>query len=458
MLIPAEHALWCLDQQIAQRGVYTDGNLIDKAIIIASAAMQDIQTELHEITKGAIKSTNQVDRILAWVRNQDCELKDLKKGTRSAAPRRAKIDPTIRRVLELRSEAAHPALAKYRALQRHRCLDGRVRGALRFHGAATGRWSSLGVQVHNLKRETENTAAKVAAVLTGDIAEVRKLGSPLEVVSDIVRAVICAAPGNRLLVADFSGIESRVLAWLANESEKLAQWERFDETGAAADDPYYRLGKSFGLDDTIARKLGKVIDLAFGFQGGAKAAMTRFAEVDATITLLQVEDFKIGWRERHPNVVRFWKGIERTALNAVYRMPEPVRYGKLSLRCEMRGSEKFLFIVLPSGRALSYPFITLIRNKFDGSAVQFMDNAELYGGWSPCNHGTGAYGGLWTENCVQAMARDLLAAAIVRLEAAGYPIVLHVHDEIVAEVPLHSAHSAAEFQALVNQLPEWASQ
>jgi hypothetical protein len=138
MLIPAEHALWCLDQTIGQRGLYTDGNLINKAVVIATAAMQDVQTELGEITKGAIKSTNQVDRILAWVRNQDCELKDLKKASRSAALRQTKLDPTIRRVLELRSEAAHPALAKYRALQRHRCLDGRVRHALRFHGAATG--------------------------------------------------------------------------------------------------------------------------------------------------------------------------------------------------------------------------------------------------------------------------------------------------------------------------------
>jgi hypothetical protein len=138
-------------------------------------------------------------------------------------------------------------------------------------------------------------------------------------------------------------------------------------------------------------------------------------------------------------------------------MPESVRYGKLTLRCEMRGEAKFLFIILPSGHPLSYPFITWIHNKFDLPAIQFMDNAELHGGWSPCNHGTGAYGGLWVENCVQGIARDLLAAAITRLEAAGYPVVLHVHDEVICEVPLNGAHTVTEFQALVNQLPEWAS-
>jgi DNA polymerase len=275
MLIPAEHALWCEHLKINRRGVYTDGNLIDKAIAIATVAKHEIQAELCAITGGALTSTDQVKGILAWLRNQGCELSDLKKPTRSAALRRTNIDPVVRRVLELRSEAAHPALAKYQALQRYRGQDGRVRDGLSFHTAATGRWSSHGVQFHNLRRETENTEQKVAAVLTGDIAEVRKLGPPLEVISDIIRAVVCAAPGNRLMVADFSGIESRVVAWLANEPEKLAQWETFDRTQAPEDDPYYRLGHSFGLPDASARKLGKVIDLAFGFQGGAKAAMTR---------------------------------------------------------------------------------------------------------------------------------------------------------------------------------------
>jgi DNA polymerase len=180
------------------------------------------------------------------------------------------------------------------------------------------------------------------------------------------------------------------------------------------------------------------------------------AGADDTASDEQIEVYKQNWRARHPNVVRFWKEIERAALAAVYRMPEPIRCGKLTLRCEMRGEAKFLVLILPSGRPLSYPFVTLIRNRFDQPAVQFMDNAELYGGWSPCNHGTGAYGGLWTENCVQAIARDLLAAAIVRLEAAGYPVVLHVHDEVVCEVPLDSAHTVTEFQAIVNELPDWA--
>jgi DNA polymerase len=458
MLIPAEHALWCCDQKIGRRGAYVDGALLTQAITIATAAMQAVQAELCAVTGGEIESTHQVDRILAWLRKRDCELKDLQKATLAAALRRVNIDPVCRRVLELRSEAAHPALAKYQALRRHRCLDGRVRYALRFHGAATGRWSSHGPQFQNFKREADNTAAKVAAVLTGDIAEVRKLGSPLEVVGEIIRAVIAAAPGNRLLIADFSGVESRVLAWLADERDKLAQWETYDKTGAAEDDPYFQLGKSFGLPDESARKIGKVMDLAFGFQGGANAARKRFAEVDDTIALVQIEEFKHGWRERHPNIVSFWKGIERAALRAVRQMPEPVHYGKLMLRCELRGSAKFLALLLPSGRPLSYPFTTIIPNKFGEDAVQFMDNAELYGGWSPCNHGTGAYGGLWTENCVQGIARDLLAAAITRLEAADYPVVLHVHDEIICEVPLNSAHTVTKFQQLVNQLPEWGAQ
>jgi DNA polymerase len=270
ILTAAERALWCLDQEINARGVYVDGNLTAKAITIATAAMQAIQAELSAITAGAVASTNQVERILIWLHEHDCKLKDLKQGTRSAALRRANLDPTVRRVLELRSEAAHPALAKYRALQRHRDADGRVRHALRFHGAATGRWSSLGIQLHNLRRETENTAAKVAAILTGDIEEVRKLGPPLEVVSDVIRATICAAPGNRLMIADFSGVESRVLAWLANEPDKLKQWEAFDRTQDKADHPYSRIAAALGFTGTDAYDKGKRADLAFGFGGGRR--------------------------------------------------------------------------------------------------------------------------------------------------------------------------------------------
>jgi hypothetical protein len=455
-LSDAEQSLWQLDQIINDRGFYVDGMLLEKSIAIATAAEQAVQTELQQITSGEIETTNQVDKLLAWLAARGCEVKDLQKATLSAALRRTSLTPEVRRVIELRREAAHASANKMQALQAWRHVDGRVRGCFRYHGAATGRWSGSGPQPQNFRRESENTPAKLAAVTTGDIEQVRQLGAPIEIVGDIARAAIGAAPpGRRLLIGDFSGIESRVLAWIAGEPSKLDQWSKFDRTHDPADDPYVLIGRALGHPEDTARAKGKVADLAFGYQGG-KGAYKNFAPADDTATELQIEAFKLAWRNRHPQITQFWRGIDRAAVAAVRRAPAPIDYGRLTLQCEQRDGATFLFITLPSGRRLSYPFPKLITNRFGDPAVEFQDNSIINGAWTPCNHGLGAYGGLWTENIVSGIARDLLAAAIQRLEAAAYPVVLHVHDEIVCELPAREG-SLDEFKYLIERLPEWAA-
>jgi DNA polymerase len=174
-LIPAEQELWRLDQRINDRGFYVDGDLPEKANAIVTAAERAIQAELQQITGGEVASTNQVAKLIAWLAAHDCIVTDLQKGTLSQALRRKELAPEVRRVIELRREAAHASAAKMPALRAWRCVDGRVRGAFKFHGAATGRWSGSGPQPQNLKKEAENTEAKLAAVLTGDIEAVRKV-------------------------------------------------------------------------------------------------------------------------------------------------------------------------------------------------------------------------------------------------------------------------------------------
>jgi DNA polymerase len=174
-LIPAEQKLWQLDQHINSRGFYTDGGLAEKADAIVTAAERDIQTKLQVVTRGEITSTSQVAKLLAWLSGSGCTLADLQKATLGRALRRTDLSPEVRRVIELRREAAHASAAKMPALRAWRCLDGRVRGAFRYHGAATGRWSGSGPQPQNFRKETENTKAKLVAVLTGDIEAVRKV-------------------------------------------------------------------------------------------------------------------------------------------------------------------------------------------------------------------------------------------------------------------------------------------
>ena len=454
-LSDAEQQLWQLDAVINARGFYCDGCLIERAITIATAADKAVQAEIKQITGGEIDTTNQVDKIVAWLAARGCVVDNLQKATLSQALRRTSLAPEVRRVIELRREAAHASANKFPALRDWRGVDGRIRGAFQFHGAATGRWSSSGPQPQNFRRESENTDGKFAVIMNGDLEAVRQLGAPIEIVGDIARCAICAPPGRHLSVADFSGVESRITAWIADQHDKVEQWTKFDRTQDPNDDPYVVIGRALGHPEETARKFGKIADLAFGYQGGIPA-YKNFAPADDTSSDAQIRAYQQAWRDRHPQITQFWYGVDRTAIAVVARPGASIRYARLMLQSERRNGAVFLFITLPSGRRLAYPFCSLITNRFGKPAVQFMDNALITGGWSPCNYGFGAYGGIWTENIVSGIARDLLAAAMVRLEASDYQLVLHVHDELVAEVP-DGIGNLDEFKSLVEQLPEWAT-
>jgi DNA polymerase len=276
---------------------------------------------------------------------------------------------------------------------------------------------------------------------------------PLAVIGDCIRSTIIAAPGNTLIGADFSAIESRVLAWIAGEAWKLDAYRQFDATKDPRDEPYCATAcKIFGkppgsfTKDSPERGVGKVSDLAFGYQGGLSA--WRNFEPDK-FSDAEVEAFKADWRAAHPATVRFWREIDGAAALAVRERGETVRCGRVDLKCV--GS--FLLIKLPSGRKISYPQPRLINDKNDRKRVVFSDNSG--GRFIDCRHGHGAYGGLWTENIVSGIARDLLAAAMLRIEAAGYPIVLHVHDELVCDVPLGFGN-VEEFTHLMTRKSAWA--
>jgi DNA polymerase len=346
------------------------------------------------------------------------------------------------------------AVKKIDALLARAGDDDRVRGAFKYHGAATGRWAGEGVQPHNLKRPlVEDLDAAIAAVATGDYQHVRNLyPRPLSVVGDCSRAMICAAPGHVLIGADFSSIESRILAWIAGEEWKLEAYRRFDATHDPRDEPYcetacriFRVSSGSYTKDSPERNVGKTCDLAFGYMGGINA--WRKFEPDQ-FTDEEVKVFNTEWRTAHPAIRRLWYNVDRTALTAVRERGRVIRCGPILFK----NAGAFLLLKLPSGRKLSYPQPRAVGDE-QRQHVVFTDNAA--GQFKDCRNGNGAYGGLWTENVVSGIARDLLADAMVRIEAAGYPIVLHIHDEIVAEVP-EGFGSTDEFNHLMTRKPAWA--
>jgi DNA polymerase bacteriophage-type len=448
-LSPLEQALFTLDAIINRRGFHVDIALAKAARSIAHNERIAINVEIAALTGDEITSVDQVARILAFVRRHGHLLASLSKRSVSAVLAHEPSD-AVRRLLELRREGARASVRKLDSLLASVDTDDRLRGTLRFHAASTGRWSGRGYQPQNLKKvETPDIDAAVDAILVGDMDRIRELGAPLTIAGDVSRSIICAAPGHKLMGGDFSAIESRVLAWLAGEDWKLETYRKYDETGDPALEPYC-VGASKVLkrpvtpEDAAGRALGKTLDLAFGY-GGGLGAWRKFDSTD-TYSDADVENFKREWRWAHRATSQFWKDLRRAALQSVHT-GQRIELGKLSFAME----DGTLLMTLPSGRSVSYPKARLGPGKFEGTReIYFKDNAK--GTWTECS----TWYGLLTENVVQAVSRDLLAAAIVRLEAAGYPIVLHVHDEIVCEVP-EGFGRLAEFHALMTKLPDWAN-
>jgi DNA polymerase bacteriophage-type len=454
-LRPQELQFWRLDCIINGRGFFFDRTLALAARKIAQALGPELNAELTQLTDGAATSIHQVTKLKDWLAAQGCSTKRLDKAAIDELLASGELAATVRRVLELRLGGAQAASRKIDAFLARCDDDGRIRGALRYHGASTGRWTGNGVQPQNLKRPiSEDIDAAVAAIATGDLQHVKKLyAQPLAIIGDISRSLITAAPGHSLIGADYSSIESRVLAWIAGEEWKLNSYRRFDATKDPRDEPYcitackiFRVPDGTFNKESPERKVGKTCDLAFGYQGG-KNAWRKF-EPDR-FSDEEVEQFKIEWRAAHPAIKKFWHAIDRATWQAVREREKVIRCGRLLIKC----TGMFLFIKLPSGRKLAYPYPRIEIEDLQHEVVVFKDASSEQ--WRDCRGGNGAYGGLWTENIVSGISRDLLAAALLRLECNKYRVVLHVHDEAICEVPIGFG-STEEFTRLMITPPSWA--
>ena len=486
-----EHAIWLLDQRINNYGFYLDNKLGHGARKIALAMKPQINTELAEITDGAVTSFTEVAKLTKWLR-QFIEIDSLGKVTIETLFEQD-LPEKVRRVLELRLLGAQAAVAKVDALMQRQHSDGRVRGSFIYHAAGPGRWSSRGAQVHNLKRPlTEDLTKAVKIISSGDakLAQ-RNYDNPLSVIGDCVRSMIVAAPGHVLIGGDFSGIEARVTAWIAGEERKLDVFRKYD--AGEGPDPYIVAASIiFGIPvEQVTkgqRQIGKGAELAFGFQGGVNAykrflpsggisatrsqslwqkrhgsgrsgGESKVSDTGIVFNDAEIEKIMQKWRRAHPRIEQFWGDFERAAGRAVRNPDSIVALGnKLQFTCD---EQPFMWLTLPSGRQLAYPNMRATRAFFfEGAVVEhengyrcllFKDAANKR--WRDVK----VYGGLLTENIVQAIARDLLAQAMLRIDAYGYKIVTHVHDEIVIEVPQAQAETAkAEFTELMMQVPEWA--
>jgi DNA polymerase len=310
-LPPEEETIWRLDAAINSRGIGIDVELLDAALNIAHEADTELRAKLAALSNGEISSPAQTKRILAWLALRGCVLANVRKETVLEALKRPDLTPAVpavKQLLRLRLDGAQASVDKLTTLRLWTGDDQRIRQVYRYHGAMTGRFTSLGAQMQNLKKpQVEDVPAAIAAVRTGRLAQVQAhFERPLAIIGDITRALVVAAPGHRLFIADLSGVESRGLAWLCNEQGKLAEWREFDRNKEPKLEPYYLFGaRDLGLDDSTARKTGKTADLAFGYQGSI-GAWRRLAPAGDTTSNEKVHTNRKAWVRKHPSIEKFW--------------------------------------------------------------------------------------------------------------------------------------------------------
>lgn len=438
-----EHRLYVLDQIINDRGVLVDCELAKQAVKLNSIQSAVAVEQAYMIT--GLENPNSVTQLKQWLKENGVEIESMsKKAVKSLAD---ETDGDVSKMLKLRLLMAKTSVKKYEAVIRSVCSDNRVHGMMRFCGAnRTGRWSGNILQPQNLPQNhlPDLTLAR-DIVKDGDFEMLDMMfGNVPNVLSELIRTVLIPKPNHRFIVADFSAIEARVLAWIAGEQWRIDTFKNGGDIYCASASKMFKVPvEKHGVNGELRQK-GKISELACGY-GGSVGALKNMGAVEMGVQENELQGLINDWRNANPHIVRFWYEVGNAAMKAI-KEKTTVPLGKLVFAYE-RG---ILFIRLPSGRRLSYIKPRIGTNRFGGDSITYMgiNSAKK---WDRLE----TFGGKLTENIVQGTARDLLANALINAANAGYDTVFHVHDEIICEVP-NGYGSVDELCKLMCIKPEWA--
>jgi DNA polymerase len=435
-----ERQVFLLDQRINDRGIMLDRDLLDRARVLADDSKEQIDAEIARLTKGQVRGATKGVDLVKWLNSYGAATKSVDKQHVAALLSQPDIHPVIRKVLELRQDGAKSSTAKLDSMENAAGPDDRMRGLLVYHGAATGRWSGRLVQPQNFPRpvrKQDELNEIIAKLKRGE--SVADHGAGTQIASDLLRSMLIAKPGHRLLFADYAAIEARVLAWLAGETTLV-------ETFAKGGDVYKVMAKDIynkPVDkiDGNERQVGKMAILGCGYGMGGK----RFAEQCTTMGIaVDVEEAKrivSVYREANSAISGYWRRLEDEFLE--------------NCREVIARRGEFARLPLKSGRCLTYHNPRIVERETPWGEKRESVEVDTLNSVTRQWTSQIIWGGLLTENVVQATARDLMAGAMMRLEMAGYPVVMSVHDEIICEVP-EQRGVLAEMIELMTEVPAWA--
>lgn len=460
-LSPAETELYLLDQQINERGFQLDEDAVDAALGLIDAETRRLNRHLTIATSGAVERASQRARLTSWLEQHGVTLENTQAQTITDTLGRTDIDLVPRFALRILQELGRSSTSKYERMKQWKCPDGRVRGGLLYHGAATGRWSGSGVQPHNFVRGTlKMTQDRLWDMLkTGDPELIRGMlddkGHPVKslmlALSNGLRGAICAPEGCELFVADYAAIEARVLLWLADDPHVELFRTGVDIYCDMASDIYNR---PITKADAQERQLGKATILGCGYQMGAEKFVMTAAMYGVVITDQFSQGVVRTYRSKYSRVQQMWYDQADAAMDAV-STGERVTCGRITWYVE-KPRKRFLYAELPSGRRLAYAFPALMGSMTPRGWRQQLTFKSV----SPFNHQwqrQRTYGGALVENLVQAIARDIMADAMLKCEETGiYRPVLSVHDELISEADMGTG-DLKDYEALLATPPVWAS-
>lgn len=476
-----ERKVWCMNYRVNERGVLFDQEAVAAALDIRDLVLEQLNAEMAEVTEGAVAACSNVGALKDWAADHGVIQESLAKaeieyltGEDAFGEARFALPEAVRKAFDLRREAGRAtSVAKLAAIRERADPNGRVHGMFEYHGAGTGRFAGRGVQPHNFTRDLP-PAAEVEEIFRHikarnvdwiDMA----YGPPLTMISKLLRGFIVAGEGRTLIGGDYSNVEGRGVAWLAGEEWKL---DAFREADANPDDPdiYERsyavtFGKPAATVTKDERQVGKVIELACGYQGGVGAFQTMAKAYGVNVPDTVADDAKVRWRQAHPKIKQYWYDMQRAALTAARFPGEVFGAGAPGRVVKFKKAGSFLWMLLPSGRALCYPYPEIRRNEYgdyltyktvpsadDFKRGRLEDDRTNTRQWARVS----TYGGKLVENATQALCRDLLVDAMLRLEDAGYPVVLHVHDEAEEEGKFTET-DRQRVEEIMTRAPAWAA-
>lgn len=441
-----EQDLWSLDQRMNDDGVRVDIPMVEKIVGYDTQRREELAQEARELT--GLPNPNSLTQLKGWLSEQGVHVTQLRKDDLGKLLS-GDLPANVRRMLEIRQALGKTSVAKYSAMLTATCKDDRLRGILQFYGAnRSGRWAGKLVQTHNLARNTlPDLDLARELVCEGDFDALQTLfGETSFVFSELVRTAFIPSKGCRFVVSDFSAIEARVISWVAGEEWRLQAFrDGKDIYCETASQMYHVPVVKHGVNGELRQK-GKVAELACGYQGGVGAM--KQMDKGGTIPEEELQSVVDQWRSANPRIVKLWRQAEMAARTAIEEhRPVRIRNG-----ITFSYVNRNLFVRLPSGRKLCYWETRLAQDDRGRQSIVYKGVNQTTKQWADVE----TYGGKIVENIVQAIARDCLAVTMTRVSGAGYRIVMHVHDEMIVDVPNEDKEALDQINAMMAEPIDWA--